>query len=101
MLLDVQVAPELVEVNKPVPPAISFVPSAEAATEYQRFEGALVGIQLTPELVEMKIKPGTVFELSYAAAAIRIGPFVEETTLDHWLVGARVCCHVPPESAET
>jgi len=83
MLLDVQVAPELVEVNKPVPPAISFVPSAEAATEYQWFAGALVGIQLIPELVEIKIRRSAVFELSYAAAAIRIVPFAEEATLDH------------------
>jgi hypothetical protein len=83
MSLEVQMPPELVEVNKPVPPAISFVPSADAATEYQWSKGALVGAQLAPELVEIKIKPGTVFELSYSAAAIRVVPFADEATLDH------------------
>jgi hypothetical protein len=33
--------------------ATNLVPSAEAATEYQLLLGAPLGIQLTPELVEM------------------------------------------------
>ena len=52
ILFDFQVAPEFVETKRMPQPAISRVPSAEEATQFQRFVGALVSVQFVPEFVE-------------------------------------------------
>jgi len=49
-----QVAPESVEVKTPpLPEAASLVPSADEVTACQLVAGALVGIQVSPEFVEL------------------------------------------------
>jgi len=91
-LFVIQVSPEFVEVQIPLPTIINRFPSAEAAT---RPQGALLEIHVIPESVEVKT-PGP-------PIAINLLPSDEDANQPQYekaLLGALVCIQVLPEFVE-
>jgi hypothetical protein len=74
-------------------PANNFVPSDDEVTEVQLLVGALVRLQVAPELVEVQISP-------WPAAATNLIPSADEATAAQPPLGAVVGAQVTPESSD-
>lgn len=68
--------------------------------EVQLLLGALVFVQVTPELLEAYTEPSPPYFGSTAATATSWVPSAEEATKDQELLGALVGVQVTPQSGE-
>jgi hypothetical protein len=93
-LFDVQVTPELIEVQTQpskgkvrYPSATNFIPSAEQATAGQSKIGALVCVQVIPESEETQMP-------LWLVAATNLFPSADEAIEVQFVMGALVCVQV-------